>query len=339
MVLFRLLIGWWPLVVKSKIANRHSEDLEAYNMYLRGTYNYQQLTVGGLMKASEYFKLALQKDPGYALALVGLGYVYWLSSMWGNVPPEKAYPEAENYVKKALEIDGTLAEAYSLLATIYTFYYWNWSEAEKNFSHALGINPNSSMLHTNYSVMLIFARRYEEAIIEAGKARELDPLSAYINTRSGMAYYYAGHYDKATDEYRMTLAMNPDYFFTHLNLAILYRTKGMFTDAAIEYDKAAGLSKGTPAAVTGQILVYYRIGEKEKADELFNALRKRSGSEYVPSTFFYMIYKFLGEENLALEWLKKACSEHDTYLLWSKDDPEWFPEGSGYRALIKEAGL
>ena len=140
--------------------------------------------------------------------------------MWGNISPDNAYPKAEKFVRKALEIDNTLAEAYSLLATINTFYHWNWIEAERNFKYALQINQNSSMIHTNYSVMLIFARRYEEAIREAKRAQELDPLSAYINTRAGMAYYYAHDYESAMAEYRMALAINPDYFFTHLNLEI-----------------------------------------------------------------------------------------------------------------------
>jgi Tfp pilus assembly protein PilF len=141
---------------------------------------------------------------------------------WGNVPPDKAYPKAEKYVKKALEIDGTLAEAYSVLATINTFYYWNWREAENYFKHALQINPNSSMMHTNYSVMLIFARRYEEAIGEAKRAQVLDPLSAYINTRAGMAFYYTGQYESATAEIRIALTISPDYFFAHLGLGNIY---------------------------------------------------------------------------------------------------------------------
>ncbi len=324
---------------KALIASRHSENLEAYYMYLKGTYNYQLLTVEGLMKASEYFEKALQKDPDYALAFVGLGYVHWLSSMWGNVPPDKAYPKSEKFVKKALEIDNNLAEAYSLLATIFTFYYWNWREAEQNFKHALQINPNSSMTHTNYSVMLVFARRYEEAIREAKRAQELDPLSAYINTRAGMALYYAGQYERAIAEYRMALAINPDYFFTHLNLGNIYWAKAMFREAAVEYRKAFDLSNGTPIAVACLLMVYYQIGEKDKAEEIFDGFKKRSESEYVPSSSFYIVYKFLGKEDLAFDWLKKACAEHDTFLTWLKDDPQFFPENSRYLSLLREAGL
>jgi TolB-like protein/Tfp pilus assembly protein PilF len=324
---------------KDKIASRHSDNLEAYYLYLKGSYSYQSLTVDGLMQASRYFEQALQKDPVYALAFIGLGYVNWLSSMWGSIPPDKAYPKAEIFVKKALEIDNTLAEAYSLLATINTFYHWNWKEAELNFNYALQINPNSSMIHTNFSVMLIFAGRFEEAVKEAKIAQELDPLSAYINTRTGMASYFAGNYENAMKEYRMALAINPDYFFTHLNLGTIYLAKKMFSEAGFEYRRAVDLSTGTPFAIACLLVVYYQTGEIEKAEEFFNVLKTRSETEYIPSTIFFMINKLKGKEDIALDWLKSAISGHDTFLLWIKDFPMWFPENSRYLSMLREAGL
>ena len=324
---------------KAIISGRRSENLEAYNLYLKGTYSYQSLTVDGLMKAKEFFEQALHKDPGYALAFVGLGYIYWLSSMWGNVPPDRAYPKAEEYVKKALEIDSTLAEAYSVLATINTFYHWDWSEAEKYFRYALRINPNSSMIHTNYSVMLVFARRYEEAISESMRAQELDPLSAYINTRVGMAFFYSGNYEKAIAEYQAALTINAGYFFTHLNLGNTYLAKNMLREAAIEYRKAVDLSNGTPVAVACLLVASYQTGEDEKANKIFDEFKARSESEYIPASFFYMVYRVLGNEYQAIEWLKKAFAERDTFLLWIKDLPRWFPENSHYSALLKIAGL
>jgi TolB-like protein len=192
---------------KVMFAKRHSGNIEAYNLYLKGTYHYQTLTAEGLKKASEYFEKALHKNPDYALAYVGLGYVNWLSATWGDVRPDEAYPRAYEYINRALKIDSTLAEAFSVIGTIHTFYYWNWEEAERNYKYGLQINPNSSMIHLNYSALLTFKGSHEKAIFEAQIAQELDPLSPYIKTRVGEAYHYAGHYDRAMEEYRMTMTI------------------------------------------------------------------------------------------------------------------------------------
>jgi adenylate cyclase len=329
---------------QAMIAKRRSENTEAYVLYLKGTYCYQMLTPEGLKKASEYFGQALKLDPDYALAYVELGYIIWLGSMWGNIPPGKAYPQIHEYVKKALEIDNTLAEAYSLLATIQTFNYWDWKEAEQNYTRALQINPNSPIIHTNYSVLLSFTGRHKEAIPEAKRAQELDPLSSYINARAGMAFEMAGLYDKAIEEYQMALTLNPHFFFTHLNLGCAYLAKSMFREAIDELKMAVDLSNGTQMAVASLGLGYYQIGEKAQAEILFDSLEKRAETEYIFSTIFYLIYRLRGAEDIAFEWLKRACNEHDTFLTFLKALLHFhplflFPEGSRYTVLLKEAGL
>ena len=329
---------------QAMIAKRRSENPEAYILYLKGTCCYQMLTPEGLKKASEYFGQALKLDPGYALAYVELGYIIWLGSMWGSIPPGKAYPQINEYVKKALKIDNNLAEAYSLLGTINTFYYWDWKEAEQNYIRALQINPNSPIIHTSYSVLLSFTGRHKEAIPEAKRAQELDPLSSYINARAGMAFQMAGLYDKAIEELQMALTLNPHFFFTHLNLGAAYFAKSMYREAVDEYKMAFDLSNGTQMAVVALGLGYYQIGEKVQAEKLFDSLEKRSETEYIFSTIFYLIYRLRGAEDIAFEWLKRACDEHDTFLTFLKALLHYhplflFPEGSRYMVLLKEAGL
>ncbi|MCU0370487.1 MAG: hypothetical protein MUC31_03640 [Bacteroidales bacterium] len=322
------------------MAKRHSENLEAYNLYLKGTYHFQTLTSEGLKKALTCFEQALRKDPSYVLAYVGLGYVNWLSATWGNVPPDEAYPRAHELADKTLQLDNSLAEAYSLLGTIHTFYHWNWKEAERNFKHALEINPNSSMIHINYSALLTFTGRHEEAIREAKRAQEIDPLSCYINTRTGEAFHYAGKIDQAIEEYRMTLTINPNYYLAHGQLGRAYFfAKEMVDEGLAEYEKATELSGGRSYMVASLAGRYYQTGKTEQADALFLSLRKRAEIEYVPPVSFYLIHWFRGEENLAFEWLKRACNQHDTFLPWLRSIPVLFPEGSRYEALLREVGL
>jgi TolB-like protein/Tfp pilus assembly protein PilF len=322
---------------KAMITKRHSENLEAYNLYLKGTYCWQMMTIEGYKKASEYFEQALRKDPDYALAYVGFATVKIASTAYGDVPPNEAFPKAIEYVNKALKIDNTLDGAYSALGVINTFYYWNWKEAERNFKHALQINPNSSLIHIYYSFLLTCTRLHKEAISEAKRAQELDPLSYFINTFTGVAYAFAGQFDRAIKEYQMTLTINPNYFFAHNQLGIAYFGKSMLKEGVAELEKAVDLSDGNPLATTILVLGYYLIRKKDQADKLFESLKKRSETEYIPATSIYLIHRIRGEKEMALEWLKRACIEHDTSLLWYR--ARQIRKDSQYMAVLKEMGL
>jgi TolB-like protein/Tfp pilus assembly protein PilF len=319
---------------KQLIEKVPTDNLEAYNLYLKGTYFAEMATVEGLQKATEYFKQALQKDPNYALAYLGLANVNGGSTFWGNVPPHEAFPKVIEYTNKALKIDSTLAEAYWLLGNIDTYVNWNWKEAERNYKRALQINPNLSLIHMSYSGLLTITGRYEEAISEAKRAEELDPLSGFAMT--GSTFYMAGQNDRAIEELKMNLTINPKYYQTHMYLGFAYLTKEMNKEAVSELEKAVDLSKGNPFVISWLVFSYYIIGENDQADKLFDSLKKRSETEYIPATCFFNIYRVRGEEDLAFEWLKRACTEHDTFLPWFRNG---FPEGSKEQALLKEVGL
>jgi adenylate cyclase len=324
---------------KTIIQKRHSDNIEAYSLYLKGTYYWQMLTAEGYRKAAECFEQALQIDPDYALAYIGFGYVIGMSTFWGNVPPNEGFPKANEYVNKAIKIDRTLAETYSTLGDINAFYYWNWKEAEQNFQYALQINPNSSQIHNDYALFLVLTGRHEEAISEAKQAQQLDPLSIFINTYTGVVYDYAGQIDKAIEEFRMTLAINPNFFITHYHLGRAYAAKGMIKESIAEYERAVDLSDGASLAIAALACSYYFVGKKDQADRLFESLKKRSENEYVPATAIYLIHRVRGEEAMALDWLKKACNEHDSFLIWFRAHPFLIPEGSKYMTLVKQMGL
>ncbi|MBN1183170.1 MAG: hypothetical protein JXB49_12830 [Bacteroidales bacterium] len=324
---------------KSMISKRHSKNIEAYNLYLKGTYWYLMLTSEGLEKASEYFNQALKKDPDYALAYCGLAAVLIYSTLFGNVSPDKALPKSNEYVNKALEIDSSLAEVYWILGAINTYYYWNWKEAERNFKHALQLNANLSIVHIFYGLLLSYTGRNVEAVSEAEQAQKLDPLSAYINTNAGMIYHYAGQIDRAVEVDQLVLSLYPNYFLAHFHLGMDYLLKSMFKETRVEYEKAMVLSNGNPFITAAHICNCYRVGEKDQAEILFEDLKERSRIEYVPATSFFLIHRIRGEENQALEWLRRACKEHDTFLPLLRIFPFVIPEGSKYMTLVKEMGL
>jgi adenylate cyclase len=326
--------------VKALITKRHTENFEAFNLYLKGTHCWQMMTNEGFRKALNYFEQALKIDPDYALAYTGLAHANIHIPAYGNETPNNAYPRAIEYLDKALKIDNTLAEIYAGLGLIYTFYNWNRKEAEENFKHALRINPNSSIIHIDYSHLLSFMGRHEEAISEAKLAQKFDPLSCFINTQTGDSYALASQYDKAIEELRMTLTIYPNYFMAHGSLGNVYVAKEMWNEAIYEFQKTVELSYGSPMATATLIYCYYLAGKKVEADKLFESFKNRAESEYVPATCFYMIHRVRGEEDLALDWLKRACNEHDTVLpFFLKDTPVLIPKGSVYMSLVKDMGV
>jgi len=170
-------------------------------------------------------------------------------------------------------------------------------------------------------------------------AQKLDPLSTFIIARTGAAYAYNGQFDKAIEEYRISLAMDPNYFYANFELANAYLSKEMSIEAIAEYEKSVDLSDGNPFITATLICSYYGNGKIEQAEALFESLKKRSITEYIPPTSFFLIFRFRGEEGPATEWLKKALTGHDTFLPMLKSSSAIFPAGSGYVTLLKEAGL
>jgi len=327
---------------KATIVKRHTENLEAYNLFLKGNYCWQMLTAEGFKQAFGYYERSLQKDPHYALAYIGLASVYVTSSYWGNVAPNEAYPKATEYVTKALGIDNTLAEAHSYLGFINFNYYWNWKKAELHFKQALQMNPNESLIHIYYSFLLTCTGRHEEAISEAKRAQELDPLSSYINTLVGVAFKWASQCDRTIEECRMVTSINPNYYYASYLIGTAYWDKSMIKEAITELEKAVDLSDGVLHVVSCLTACYYLIGKKDQADKLFYSLKKKLKTEYVPAMCFYLIHKVRGEEDLAFEWLERACNEHDSFLPWYRINPNdicRIPDEPRYKALLKKFGL
>jgi adenylate cyclase len=325
-----------------KIEKKPTDNLEAYNLYLKGNYYWQLRTGEGFRKALDYFEQALLKDPNYALAYTGIAMVYSQSTFFGSVSPNEAYPKVKEYVKKALELDNTLAEAYVILGNINRLYDWNWRAAEHNFKKALQLNPNSANIHMWYAFLLAFTERFEEAILEAKRAQELDPLSSWINTHKGFIHSIAGQYDRAIKELQMTLVMDPDYWLAHHWLGDAYVGKFMIEEAIAEYEKAFDLSSDDPYAMAILANNYYESGQKTKADNLFDRLKQMSRDGYVPPMCFCWIYQARGEMDLYYEWLEKACNEHDGFLPWYRVitiEKYRIPDEPRYKELLKKAGL
>jgi TolB-like protein/Tfp pilus assembly protein PilF len=329
---------------KAKLAKRRDVDPEAHNLYLRGRFFWNKATEEGLKKALALFEQATKKDPAFAAAYAGIADCYNILIYHTLLfSPKEIYPKAITAVRRALEIDDTLAEAHASLAFIKSVFEWDWQGAEEEFKRAIELNPGYALAHFWYGAQhLRCMARFDEAIRETRLALELDPLSLIINREVAHNLHYAGQYDEAISALQKTIEMDPSFPLTHLELATVYLAKSMYEEALEEIEKEKAISAGQDQRAEGFIgTIYALLGKRDKAQKILNDLRERSRQEYIPQCLVAIIYVALGENDHAFEWLDKAYEERDPYLRFLKIIPVFAGVRSDprYIALLKRIGL
>ena len=297
---------------------------EAHEDYLRGRYYWNRRSKEGLTKAIEYFQQAVKKDPGYALPHAGAAdcYAVLAATIVGAVPSKDVAPQAKAEALKAIELDDTLAEAYTALATIKFNYDWDWVAAESGFKRALELNPNYATAHQRYSLYLMAMGRTEESVAEITRARDLDPLSPSINFSLGWRLYMARQFDQAIVQLRHTIDIDPDFALAHLALGQAYEQKGLPEQAIGELQKATTLSNNMPLMASGLARAYALAGRKNEAIGVLNQMRSKSKSQYVSPFYTALVYLGMGEKEKAMNSLEQAYRDSSNGLVFLKVDPE-----------------
>jgi serine/threonine-protein kinase len=299
---------------KAKLTKRHTEDLEAYHLYLRGRFFWNKRTVKDVKRSLEYFKKAINKDRNYALAYAGMADAYDII----GVKEHSLIRKAKAAALKALEMDNTLAEAYTSLAASKFHYDWDWEGAEKEFKRALEMNPNYATAHQWYSEFLVARGKADEAIDEMKKALELDPLSMAINRDIGEIYYYARQFDQAIEALQKTLEMDPSFIHTQQWLGLAYLGKSKPREAVEAFQKELESSDSDDVKPLIGI-AYVRMGQKDQANKILETLRQPSSPNI--QYFTSLLYFSLGEHDLGFEWLEKACEGPGQWMVYLKVDP------------------
>ncbi|UCD58029.1 MAG: protein kinase, partial [Candidatus Hydrogenedentota bacterium] len=325
------------------IARRQTIDLEAYNLYLRGRYFWNKRTEEGQRKAFEYFKRAIAKDPGCALAYAGLADFYIMRMILFTLPPKESLPKVKEAALKALELDDNLAEAHVSLAYVRN-YEWDWEGAEQEYRQAIELNPGCADAHCWYALHLMYMARFDEAIQEIEQARELDPLSVPINRYAGMIFLNSRRYDEAIEASKRAIEMEPDIPYVRLDLGLAYFGNSMVEEAMLELEKEKALSGRSNAAADTAIGVASALmGERGKAQKILDRLLEQSAEQYIPPFFCALLYFSLGENELGFEWLEKAYDEHDSYLSFLKVQPSLellnLHSEPRYITMLKKIGL
>jgi len=325
---------------KDKLVKRYTDNLEAYSLNLKGRYYWNRLTPEGWEKSIECFQKAIEIDPTYALAYVGLSIWHQSLAFWGDVHPGQAVPKSREFAQKAIELDDSISDAHNSLAVIYATYDWNWPAAEKEFKKSLELDPTNAMAYANYAIILTNWRRFEEALVYARRAQKLDPLSSMINTWVSMILMFAGRCEEAIEGLQQVIAKDPGFWQPQLWLCFTFISKSKFEEAVSAGEKAVELSGRASIAKAVLACGYFLSGRAKRGEELLESLKERSQITYVPATFLVWIYLARNDIDEAFHWLQKAAKEHDPWICWygagsdalRADDPR-------FEVLLKKIGL
>jgi len=320
-----------------RITKHYTESAEAYQAYVRGRFFWDKRTEEGLKTAIDYFELAIEKDPKYALAYAGLADTHSVLPQYSAFPGKEAFEKAKAAAAKALEIDDALSEAHASLAGIKISWDWDWGSGEKELKRAIELNPGYATAHQWYALLLMQLGRHDDALVEIKKAQELNPLSPIINANVGYTLYHARRYDEAIEHYRKALEMHPSFGELHKYMAWAYAQKGMYEEALEEIQTAIILSGRIPPYLNVLGYVNALSGKKNDALKIIRELKTVRGDKY----FIAAVYAALGEKDQAFEYLQKACEERSYKMIYLKVDPmlDSLRSDLRFKALLKSMKL
>jgi TolB-like protein/class 3 adenylate cyclase/Tfp pilus assembly protein PilF len=324
---------------RRRLEKNPTDDLEAYNLYLRGRYAWSRSSEAGAKQAIDYFNQAIARDPTFALAYAGLADAYWEISDW-YLPPHDAMPKARAAAQRALEIDPNLAEAHTALGVVANQYDWDWSGAEREFQRAIELNPESAEAHQAYGLLLVFLGRFEQSTAELERAQQLDPLSAWITWDLGWPFYLTRQYERDLEQIFKAIEIDPNFSPAYVGLGMVYAAKGEFADAITQLQKGRAL-QDAPWVASNLGYVYARAGQRTEAEQVLSELKQLSQRRYVEPAFIAFIYIGLNGREQAFEWLEKAYDARSYFLMFLKTDPQFDSLRSDPRfvVLLKKVGL
>jgi serine/threonine-protein kinase len=302
-----------------QLASTRQVNPEAYEAYIKGRFHWYKLTPQDLEIALQYFQLALEKDPNYALAYAGIAEVWSNGAIFG-VPPREAIPKAKAAALKAIELDSTLAEAHDMLARVRTWGEWDWAGAEPEFQRAIELKPNYPDARVFYSLFLTALGRPEEGMAQIERAVELDPFNFFFEWAFGWHLWAQRRYDDAIVQLRRSLRMEPNFLLAHLHLWDAFHETGMYEEALAEAKKLfAGDSEAADVLAPGDA----EVGYAEAMSLLAEMLAARSNLGYVPPGWIAKLYAHAGDKERALEWLEKAYQDLDIVMVFLSVESTW----------------
>ncbi|MGI8990686.1 MAG: protein kinase domain-containing protein [Bryobacteraceae bacterium] len=326
---------------KKRLSVRHTENTEAYELYLKGRHHWNQRTSGRLQKALEFYRAALEKDPEYALAHAGVAECYALFFTFSVGPPHETCPKSKEAALKALALDPKLAEAHVSLGYVKALYDYDWAGAETEFLKGIALKPVYPTAHHWYGLALNAMGRFDQAIEETNRALAIDPPSSSLGTALAYSYFYARRYEEGIDQARNVLELHPAYGIAFYFMGLCFEQKGMAGEAVDCLRKAVDLLDGNPTATAGLGHALGIAGRREEALQVLQTQLQVSRKRYVAPHDIAVIHAGLGDRDSFFEWLDKAREDHSPWLPFIKSDPRSDPyrEDPRFKEVLTRIGL
>lgn len=321
--------------------HRGTESVQAYGLYLRGRYAWNKRTQKGVADGIRFFEQAIEADPGYALAYTGLADSYALALDYRSVPVHEGFEHAKFYARKALELDEGLAEAHASLAWSLFIYDWDWEGAAAEFRRSIQLDPRYPTAYQWYAFLLASQGKFEDALITAHTAQEVDPGSVSIRRGLGYVYFYARRFEQAKYHLLRAIEMNPVAEESYRVLGLILTYAGEHAEA--ERVLREGLEFADVATYTNVTLALAlaRAGKPDYARETLAALEARLKDEYVSPVELATLYIALGDNDRAIDWAEKAYEERRGWMAYLNVHPLMDPLRAEprFKVLVRKMGL
>lgn len=312
-----------------------------YEKYLKGCFFANKFIEPAFEKAEQYFQQVLAEDPDFAPVHVALAIMYTAMGQWGGSSRQRIYERIKSEAATALAVCGEIADAHAAIGYARLYYDGNWDAAESSFQRALELNPSSERAHIGYAQLLTALGRHGEAIAAAQRAHELDPLSPIASTILSAVLYFAGNLDEALTCCLECIEMEPNFPTIHAELGVVYGTLGNMAQAVGEHRVAVRLCPESPLMLAHLAYSLALAGIEDEARSILEELLRARPSGYIPPYWLALIYKALGEEDVALSWFETAVMERCGWRLIAAVDPKVgaLATHPRYRALLRQMQL
>ena len=314
-----------------------TEDLEAYQLYLRGRE--AVATYSDFTAAMRYFQQAIDIDPDYALAHLGMAYCYTMTVDW-VFPAHEAMPRARAEAEEALRLDPSLAEAHTWLGFVSWWYEHDLPATRQEFETALAMAPENPITQAAYGWFLVSMEETEAGLVASRRAVTLDPLDQEVNAWLGLSFYLARRYDDAIEQLRLTTAMDPDYWFPHAWLGRAFAQVGRYDEASVALLEAKRLEPENLEIDAAIGRVHADAGYRKGAESVLEHLQNPAPGERVSASYVATVAIGLGDFETAMASLAKASEQREWLVVNWRTDPELDPVRSDPRfdRLLRQAG-
>ena len=307
-------------VREERTTRKVTDNLAAYNEYIKGRYEMWKWTPEGVERAKRHFEAALAQDPNFALACDALANLYGYLGLWGFLPPDEAEPYRWFYGMRAFELDPTLAEprthvAYHPQKCHYEdAYSYNWLEAERDMAYARDMNPNSPLVRVRHATVLGVLGETEQAVAELECALELDPLSLEVHCWLVLELFFDRQYERGLRQARQLVELEPGHHIAYMMLGLIYLGMQRYDESIAALRRAAELSDELPLMLGWLGLALGLGGRTAEARMELERLHAIASQRFVLPSSFAWLHLGLGEIDDAFAWMNRAVNKNDEWV-------------------------